>query len=241
MNPLLPFLHPKLKKFFLVDDTRRTTVKKRWFTNGKKLLQVNKVDNHAIGSDLEKRIIKIIESVIGKIDVVVIMDPQHGLLTEKLIRKVVSLSKEHKKPLYIDSQISHKKSNHRLYQGADTMFLNQKEAKAVYPNFNLKEPEQALSKIRKKLKLKNVVVKLGPRGSIALINDKFIKTPTLKVKTIDVCGAGDAFLAAMSLGNKNRPEESLKIANIWAALSTTIHGTIPPRKKDLIRSLKEFR
>lgn len=89
----------------------------------------------------------------------------------------------------------------------------------------------------KKMKLKNVVVKLGSRGSIAIFNGQYIVTRPHKVKAVDVCGAGDAFLGAFSLGDRNNPEESLKIANIWAALSTKIHGTMPPRKKDLIRSL----
>ena len=121
------------------------------------------------------------------------------------------------------------------------MLLNEKEAKAVYPKFDIKTPERTLEAIMKKLKLKNVVVKLGSRGTIAVFNGQYIKTKKYKVKDVDVCGAGDAFLAAFSLGGRNCPKESLEIANIWAALSTKIHGTIAPRKKDLIRIIKERR
>jgi sugar/nucleoside kinase (ribokinase family) len=56
---------------------------------------------------------------------------------------------------------------------------------------------------------------------------------------VDPCGAGDAFLAAFSLGDRSQPEESLKIANIWGALSTTIHGTIPPQKAELLKILNK--
>lgn len=235
------WVHPKLKKIFLIDPTRKTTVKRRWYDNGKKLLQVNKVDNHFVNSDLEKKIIKLVESNAPKGDIIVVMDPQHGVLTKKLIKNIIAISKKYKKPLYVDVQVFHRPSNHHWYKGADTMFLNQDEARAVYPKFDFKEPEQSLRTIRRKLKLNNVVVKLGTRGSVALFGSQFIKTKPYKVKAVDVCGAGDAFLAAMSLGNINRPEESLKIANIWGALSTKIHGTIPPKKKDLIRSLKNER
>ena len=117
------------------------------------------------------------------------------------------------------------------------MFLNQTEAKAVYPKFNINRAEQSLEAIRKKLHVKNVVVKLGERGSVAIFNDQFITNQPHKVKAVDVCGAGDAFLAAFSLGDRNQPEESLKAANIWGALSAQIHGTIPPRKKDLAEIL----
>lgn len=230
------FIHPKLKKIFLVDDTRKTTVKRRWFGNGKKLLQVNKVDNHPISANLEKKIIRAVENTIKKIDVIAVMDPQHGLLTGSLIKRIVTLSNKYKKPLYIDSQISHRKSNHHLYKGADTMFLNQKEAKAVYPHF--RNSKHSLLAIKKKLKLKNVVVKLGDQGSIALFGGQNIRTKPYKVKSVDVCGAGDAFLAAMSLGDRDRPAESLKLANIWAGLSTAVHGTRPPRKQDIMRIIK---
>ena len=81
-------------------------------------------------------------------------------------------------------------------------------------------------------------MKLGSRGAITLWNRQFLKIKAYKVKAVDVCGAGDAFLAAFSLGDRTRPKESLEIANIWAALSTTIHGTIPPRRSDLVKILK---
>lgn len=232
------WIHPRLKKVFLIDPTRKTTVKRRWYSGGKKLLQVDKVDNHFISSDLKKKIIKLVKSNAKNTDVIVIMDPQHGILTKKLIKNIIALSKKHKKPLYVDVQVFHRPSNHHLYKGADTMFLNQKEARAAYPKFDFKKSEQSLRTIKRKLKLKNVVVKLGEKGSIALFNNQYIKTKPHKVKAVDVCGAGDAFLAAFSLSDRNNPQEALQIANIWGALSTEIHGTIPPRKKDLIRILK---
>lgn len=227
------FVHPQLKKFFFVDKTRKTTVKRRWYAGGKALLQVNKVDNHNIGLDLEKKIIKSIDYQVKNADIIVIMDPQHGLMTKNLINCLKKMSKKYKKPMYVDVQISHRKSNHHLYKGVDTMFLNQNEAIAVYSKFNLTTPQKFLAAIKKKLKLNNVIVKLGNQGSIALLNTKYIRTKPYKVKPVDVCGAGDAFLAAFSLGDRNWPEESLKIANIWGALSTTIHGTMPPSLTDL--------
>jgi len=233
--------HPKLKKTILTDPTRKTTVKRRWFNSGKKLLQANQVDNHYLNKNLEQKVLNHVKKEIKHADIVVVMDPQHGMLTKNLIKNLVSLSNKHKKPLYVDVQVFHRPSNHHLYKGADTMFLNQKEAKSVYPKFNEKNARESLEAIQKKLNLKNVVIKLGEKGAVALFGKELIQIGPFKVNAVDVCGAGDAFLAAFSLGYGNQPEESLKIANIWAALSTTIHGTMPPRKKDLIRSLRQRR
>ena len=232
-------VHPKLKKIFLVDNTRRTTVKRRWYDGLRKLLQVNKVDNHDISISLEKKLFGHIEREAKNVDVIVVMDPQHGLLKQTLIDNLLKISKKYEKPLYVDVQISHKKSNHHLYRNVDCMLLNEKEARAVYPKFDIKKPKQSLLTIMKKLRLKNVVVKLGNRGVIAIFNGQYIKSQPYKVRAVDACGAGDAFLAAFSLGDRNRPKESLEIANIWGALSTKIHGTIPPKKKDLNRAIKK--
>ncbi|MCR4333501.1 MAG: PfkB family carbohydrate kinase [Patescibacteria group bacterium] len=233
------FVHPRMKKIFFVDPTRKTTVKRRWYVGEKALLQVNTVDNHSLSVLLEKKLIGRIEKEARKADVIVVMDPQHGLLTKSVINRLKKISRELKKPLYVDGQISHRKSNHYLYRGVDCILLNEKEARAVYPAFDIKTPQQTLLTILKKLELKNVVVKLGDKGSIALCNGRYIKTSPYKVKAVDTCGAGDAFLAAFSLGDMNTPEESLAIANMWGALSTKIHGTIPPGRKELVRIIKE--
>jgi rfaE bifunctional protein kinase chain/domain len=226
--------HKRLHKFFFTDKSRRTTVKKRLFVDGKRLLHLNSADNHTIDGKLENKIIAQVESLVDKVDVVVIMDPQHGLLTRKLIKKLLDLSKKFQKPLYIDAQIAHRKSNHHLYAGAHTMLLNENEAKAVYPSFNPLEPEKSIKRIQQKLHLQNVIVKLGENGSIALISDTFIKTAPRRVDAVDPVGAGDAFLAAVCLGDRNNPKDTLEVANIWAALSTTIPGTTPPKKKALL-------
>jgi len=234
------FTHPQLSKNLIIDKNRRTTVKKRFVVDGHKMLQINQVDNNDINNDLEKKLMESVELFIEKADSIFVLDAQHGLLTENLIRQLINFGKKYGKPIYVDSQISHRGSRHGIYQGADCLFLNLNEAKAIDSGFDVGSPEKSLEKIKHKLNINNVVVKLGSGGSIALFNDKFIKTPPYVVEAIDTCGAGDAFLAAFSLGNREFPEDSLTIANIWAALSTTIRGTKPPQKEDLIKVCKNL-
>ncbi len=230
------FTHPKLKKLFFTDKTRKTTVKERWFADGKALLQVNQVDNHDLGKDLEEKIMKAVEREAKKVDVIVVMDPQHGVLTRNIIQKLLTVSKKFNKPLYVDVQVSHRKSRHHLYKGADAFFLNQNEASAVYARFDPSKTTTLLQ-IARKLNTRRVVVKLGERGSIAYIEGRLIKTPPHPVEAVDVCGAGDAFLAAFSIAQSLSIEELLHRANVWAGLSTTIHGTIPPKRRDLHKAL----
>ena len=231
------FTHPRLQKIFFTDPSRKTTVKQRWFADGKALLQVNQVDNHDLSPALEKKVCTALEKAIKNTDVIVVMDPQHGFLTKNIIAKLHALSKKYNKPLYVDVQISHRESKHILYRGADTFFLNSTEAKAVHPEFSVGTALRSLAEIAEKLDAQNVIVKLGKRGSVAWFGGTYIKTPAHSVEAVDPCGAGDAFLAAFALCDRSFPHDSLTIANIWGGLSTTIHGTISPQKKDLKKEL----
>lgn len=229
--------HEKLIKNFIIDKNRKTTIKKRFWIDGYKLLQINSVTNNDIDADLEKKIITFIESFIKEVDIVFMLDAQHGFLTEGLIGKIIDFGKKYGKPVYADSQISHKQSRHHFFKGIDCFFLNLNEALAIDPTFNQNERE-SFERIKKELNVHNLVVKLGAKGVSAFFNDKLINIPAYPVNVVDTCGAGDAFLAAFCLGERNFPEESIEIANKWAALSTTIMGTTPPRKIDLIKILK---
>ena len=48
--------------------------------------------------------------------------------------------------------------------------------------------------------------------------------------TVDTCGAGDAFLAALALKYE---EEDLEFCNKWAAISTTRNGVYVPTLGEL--------
>ena len=117
------------------------------------------------------------------------------------------------------------------------MIVNEREAKAADTSFDTNNAERSMRALKKKFKLTNVIVKLGESGSIGLFGDTFIQTPGYRVKAVDAWGAGDAFLAAFSLGDPRRLEETLRLANIWAGLSTLIAGTTPPKRKELIKAL----
>lgn len=221
------FSHPKLTKYLFVDKNRKTTVKRRFWVDGYKLVQMNQVTNDPIDEDIEKEVLAKVEPYFSKADAVIVSDNGHGLLTQNLIAQLISLSQKYQKPLYADCQIGHASAKHHFYRGADCLFPNQKEVESISPAFDPKE-------FMEKTGVNNVVIKLGVEGVMSLFNGELIKIPGERVEAADTCGAGDAFLAAFSLGDRNFPAESLAIANTWAALSTTLKGTAIPKKQDLI-------
>jgi sugar/nucleoside kinase (ribokinase family) len=173
--------------------------------------------------------------LIKKADVVALEDPQHGVMPKALVQKLIALTRKSRVPMFVDPQVGHRPPNHHFYKGVHTMFLNDKEARSVDPQFNDSNLIDSLRRIQKKFKLQNVVVKLGDRGSAALVGKEYMEVPVHKIKAVDPVGAGCSYLAAAALGDLESAEETLKIASIWAALSTTIVGTTPPKKKELLK------
>ena len=62
------FSHPKLRKFLVIDERRKTTTKSRIFVNGKKMLWLNQVSDREIDSDIEKKLINSIKPLIKEVD-----------------------------------------------------------------------------------------------------------------------------------------------------------------------------
>jgi len=230
------FEHPNFELLSVSDPDRKTTVKRRYWVDGYKLLQFDQLDERPLSLEHQEEVVSIVSKEIASASAVILSDYRHGLLTEGLIPRLVSLVTESGKPLYVDSQVSQKKANHALYHGAEYMCLNRKEACAVCPEL---ESELQFEPLLQTLGSKNIIIKDGERGSIAHIEGKEYSTAAYPANVVDTCGAGDAFLAAFSLTDSSYPKESLFIANTWAGLSTQIAGPQPPEFHKLQKVLED--
>lgn len=223
--------HKNLKTHFIIDKTRQTTTKKRFWIDSYKLLQLDRLDNRDISRKLADKIATEIKLEIADHDVMIISDNQHGMMTDGLIKALRDLSPKYHVNTFVDSQASQKESNIEKYQDFDYICLNLEEARLIDSRFTEKG---SFANLKKKLGKANICVKLGEKGSLASIDKNIIRTPAIKVNAVDTCGAGDAFLSAFSLGAPKYPAESLFIANAWAGLATTKHGINPPARQELI-------
>ena len=95
--------------------------------------------------------------------------------------------------------------------------------------FDLKD--ESLEKILDKMdeyKIREVIVTIGKNGAMHFKNGNIEIIPSIKVEAIDTTGAGDTFNAMLvyqlSLGLDIK--ESIKWANVAAALSTTKRGVM---------------
>lgn len=126
----------------------------------------------------------------------------------------------------------------------DVMKPNETEASAL-TGINVQDKESATEavKILHRAGVTTPVVSLGEQGLVTIKNDEIIHIPGLPVKAIDSTGAGDVFIGAFAAEYSKTGDllRALKIANVSAALSTTIMGaqTSIPHAEDVYAIAKE--
>jgi sugar/nucleoside kinase (ribokinase family) len=180
-----------------------------------------------------------VEKALPESDIIVISDYRHGLLSQQVLTMVLSRLHAAGKPVYVDSQVSQNSSNHKLYRGGCVICLNLREARCIDPEFMPSRDAGAFAVLNRELNTKRIVVKLGEDGAMFQDGVNVTHAPANRVPVIDTTGAGDAFLSAFCLAGADNPEAALRLGNAWASLSVQIHGTVPPKKADLLKAILE--
>jgi D-beta-D-heptose 7-phosphate kinase/D-beta-D-heptose 1-phosphate adenosyltransferase len=169
-----------------------------------KYLQINKsnkseeVDNISISS---------LKYHMRYTDVVLLVDYGLGMFGD--VNYIIDEARKHSIPVISSSQESSGKNRLLLFSDSDYLCVNERESQYI-------------------AKHRPGCVTLGNKGSVFTDQKVVYKTPGFKVDCIDPCGAGDSFLAALSLCISDITKESLRFCNAWAAMSTTKIGTILP-------------
>ena len=127
----------------------------------------------------------------------------------------------------------------QLLKELEFMFPNEVEVLAMTGEITV---EAAITKLARWVRVP--VVKLGPDGALAVRDGKMLRVKSLKVRSVDATGSGDAFnggflhgyLAGWSL------EECLRAGSVCGALATTSAGgssalPTPQQLKKLTRKL----
>ena len=233
------FAAPELTLRAVADPGRPTTVKHRFWVDGYKLFQLDQRDDSAISAAAGAQVLEQVKAALEETDVVVLSDYRHGLLSAAVVGELLPLLHAAGKLVYVDSQVSQTAANHKLYRGGCVMVLNLKEARCIDPLFKPEMNANAFAVLNRELDTDRIVVKLGHEGAMFQDGAVVTSAPANKVTVLDTTGAGDAFLSAFCLSGLDDVEGALRLANTWAGLSVQIHGTIPPKKVDLLAAVKE--
>lgn len=114
-----------------------------------------------------------------------------------------------------------------LLQKIDLIIPNKTEASAI-SGCKITDAEAASKAIGiiQKMGVKSVIITVGSKGAIAMVDGELLLIPAIKVKAVDTTGAGDTFCGALcaALINGSDMHSALAFANKASSISVTRSG-----------------
>ena len=226
-------------KGLLTSKERRTTLKTRVIAENKHQLRIDEEDTHPITCETE--FLNLIQELIADVDVVILQDYNKGVLTAKVIAKVIEIANTKNIPTIVDP----KKQNFLAYKNCTIFKPNLAEIKAgMNIDFNpdiTQEIEKAAADLRELLNAKGVLLTLSGRGICINTKENFTHTPAFKRNIIDVSGAGDTVIAVAALclaSNMDFKNLSL-LSSLAGGLVCEEVGVVPIQKEKLLIEAKK--
>jgi D-beta-D-heptose 7-phosphate kinase/D-beta-D-heptose 1-phosphate adenosyltransferase len=165
---------------------------------------------------------------------IVIEDYGKGVVTPDLLRLVSMLGEERNIPVFIDP----KKDHWEHFRGAEVVKPNEVEA---YAALGLKPGscpiEDVGDRLLKYTRAKAVIITRGQEGMTLFTKEgECITAVPTPVEAIDVSGAGDTAMSALSLSRIAGAtwEEAMELANTASGIAVTKSGTSTVSKDELL-------
>ena len=191
-------------------------------------------------------IIKIVQDY----ELIILSDYQKGFISPENLEFLIKLCNEKSIPLFIDTKIK----NFRIFKNAFCLKINITEFNNLFSNYLISDKEDIdcikdkISQARVESNIKNLVVTLGDKGSVASSKEDTYFAVANKVEMVDITGAGDAFVSALVFSfyrdlKKYKFDElnllnlnHLIFANSAAGFVVSHKGTVPIPKEFKIES-----
>ncbi len=219
----------------LLVDNRPTITKMRIMGHKQQLMRVDYEQTHYIDAPTQERVLDLVRKTPA--DAIVVSDYAKGLITQALYNEVLRIAEERQIPLLVDVKPKHKVN----YAGATVIKTNHKEAceLAGVDEHNGDGMEGIGRNLIAQLQ-SHVVVTRGEKGvSIFSRDGATVHVPTRAKQVFDVTGAGDTFLAGLTLAFicGESLEGSAHIANHAAGIKVGKVGTASVSAEELRKEL----
>jgi D-glycero-beta-D-manno-heptose-7-phosphate kinase len=228
------------KKGIIASTHRKTTVKTRILAGNQQLLRIDSEDIHALSEIEEQQILNKFYYLLAEyhFEVIILQDYNKGVLTENIIKNIISTAKKRNIPVTIDP----KKNNFWCYENATIFKPNLKEVRDSLPfevQPNLESLKKASDFIHARLKNKYTLITLSEKGMFLSDGVSAQIIPTRPRAISDVSGAGDTVIAVISLAlaAKMDMKEAVALANMAGGQVCEKVGVVPV---DRLLLLHEF-
>jgi D-beta-D-heptose 7-phosphate kinase/D-beta-D-heptose 1-phosphate adenosyltransferase len=222
----------------VVDESRPTTIKTRIIAHNQLVVRADRERRTPVDVWTEDRIIAVLEEVIVNADALLVSDYDKGVITARILGKILPLAYEHM-PVLIDPKLR----NFAFYRPATLVTPNHHEAlrMANMEDDSNEGLHKAAAVIRAKLDCDSVLVTRGDRGMMLLERDADpVYVETVAREVYDVTGAGDTVIAtlAAALASGASMLEAATLANHAAGIVVGKIGTATASADELLASFE---
>lgn len=201
------------------DESRPTILKTRVVAQHQQVVRIDreKVDHLTDGA--VSRMIRYIEEMIDDVDAVIIEDYGKGVITSRLLARVIPAARRKGKIISVDPKEEH----FNFYKGVTVITPNNHEASRAV-GFEIKDDatlKKAGDKFLSKLECKIALITLGENGMAVFQKGRPMKhIPTVAQEVFDVSGAGDTVIASytLALAAGADPVQAAYISNYAAGI-----------------------
>lgn len=217
----------------LVDDSRPTILKHRIVSEDyHQFLRLDEEDVTQLSPEKEEKFLEQVKGLIARADAVLLSDYAKGLFSPRIAQEIIQSAKQLSKLVVADI----KPVNKELFRGVDVIKPNAREARQMTGADNVEEAGRVLTEYFGC----NVVISRGQDGSSLFRKDGgHHHIPSKKIKVFDVSGAGDTFIAALTLALTSGVdiEVAAAIANSAGAVVVQKPGTATLSIEELLSAL----
>jgi len=234
----------KVNAQLLHDETRPTTLKQRYRSQGKSMLRVSHLHQGAISTGLQNKIITEIEKIISDLDILVFSDFNYGCLPQPLVDKIIGIAKSHGVMVSADSQSSSQIGDISRFNNIDLLTPTEREAR-----ISTRNREDGLvvlaENLRQQASVNNILLKLGDEGLMIHAgnedDDDWLtdRIDALNSAPKDVAGAGDSLLitSAIAIACGGTIWEAACLGSLAAAVQVGRVGNTPLQTEELLQEL----
>ena len=212
--------------YIIIDGTRPTIEKARSLAGTQQLLRVDYEDTSYINFNFEDKLYDRVAQLLDDVDCVVVSDYAKGVVTRRLMERIIPLCKGKNKILLVDPKPKHKS----YYKGATYITPNHKELCEMGLRL-LMNDDGALLALARDLVTEldtTLILTRGEKGmTVVPKGSEGFTIPTRAKEVFDVSGAGDTVVAMLSLAlcSEISLEAACKLANYAAGIVVGKVGT----------------
>ena len=219
-------------------DKRRTTIKSRYLGNSHQLLRVDDEDCDDIDNETENYFIDLLESAVEFYECVIIEDYNKGLLTPRIIRRIIELCNSKSKPVIVDPKVK----NIDFYKGCTVLKPNFSEFCTIAgKKISVSDHDQITVEARKildQMEIKGILITLSDKGMLYVTKYESYYSPGYLINVSDVSGAGDTVTAMFSLCISSGVDikKTLKLCNIAGSIACSLVGAVSVNLTEILES-----